>query len=137
MGAAAECPLLDGGQRFDVFLKSLIPTSALLLLATTWLGAEQRLTIGARPATSSAPSDITVSVWVERHAEHRLLRVWVESEDYFRSSDVQLNGERSARVTLLKYRGVPAGSYRVQAELIVSGGRTVEVAATMIQVVGW
>jgi hypothetical protein len=128
--------LLDTRQEYFVFPNRLTLTSAFVLLATTWLGADQRLTLSVRPAVSLAPSDITVAVRVERRAEHRLLRVWVESGDYFRGSDVQLDGERSARVMLLKYRGLPAGSYMVRVALVVSGARTVEESAAMIEVVG-
>ena len=61
-------------------------------------------------------------------------RVTAESEDFFRSSETQLDGEYSARVTVVRFRELPPGGYEIRAELIVSNGRTADVAKRTVEI---
>src|SRR5262249_30709769 len=72
-------------------------------------------------------------VSVARRPDNRLLKVSAESDDFFRSSETQLDGENSARVTLVRFRELPPGDYEIRAELIVSTGRTVDVAKRTVE----
>jgi hypothetical protein len=75
-----------------------------------------------------------IYVSVARRADNRLLRITAESEDFFRSSETQLDGEYSARVTVVRFRELPPGGYEIKAELMVSNGRTTEVAKRTVEV---
>jgi len=95
---------------------------------------EQPLHVRVSPTMAHAPADVFIYVSVARRAENRLLRVTAESEDFFRSSDTQLDGEYSARVTVIRFRELPPGGYEIKAELIVSGGRTADIAKRTVEV---
>jgi hypothetical protein len=93
-----------------------------------------RLHVRVYPTVSSAPADILVSVGFARHADNRVLRVSAESEDFFRSSEVQLDGEESPSVSSFMFRQMPAGEYSLSAVLIGSNGRAREVERLMFVV---
>ena len=96
--------------------------------------AERPLRVRVSPAMAHAPADLYIYVSVARRSDNRLLRVSAESDDFFRSSETQLDGEFSARVTVVRFRELPPGDYEIRAELIVSTGRTVDVAKRTVEV---
>lgn len=108
-------------------MKTALVVSAMVGLGTLHGDATQRLNIRVAPAVSSAPAVIQIYVGVQPRAENRLLRVSAESEDFFRSSEAQLDGEQSARMITFTFRGMPEGDYQVSAQLIGSNGRTTDL----------
>jgi hypothetical protein len=54
-----------------------------------------------------------VQVLVTRDAENEWMKVTAESEDYYSSSEMALEGEYSPRVKVIRFRGVPAGWYEI------------------------
>ena|SRR5437867_7484253 len=56
-------------------------------------------------------SDMRALVQVEKNSINRLLRIVVDSENYYRSSDVPLDGEQSAVSHFFTLNNLPAGSY--------------------------
>jgi hypothetical protein len=95
---------------------------------------ERPLRVRVSPSMAHAPADLYIYVSVARRSDNRLLRVSAESDDFFRSSETQLDGEFSARVTVVRFRELPPGDYEIRAELIVSTGRTVDVAKRSVEV---
>ena len=120
------------------FRKALV-LSALVLLSSLGVQAsaedpERPLHVRVSPTTAHAPADLYIYVSVARRPDNRLLRVTAESEDFYRSSETQLDGDNSARVTVVRFRELPPGGYEIKAELMVSGGRTVDVAKRAVEV---
>ena len=120
------------------FRKALALASIILVssLATTASAddPERPLHVRVSPTMAHAPADLYIYVSVARRPDNRLLRVSAESDDFFRSSETQLDGENSARVTLVRFRELPPGNYEIRAELIVSTGRTADVAKRAVEV---
>jgi hypothetical protein len=120
------------------FRKALALASIILVssLATTASAddPERPLHVRISPTMAHAPADLYIYVSVARRPDNRLLRVSAESDDFFRSSETQLDGEHSARVTVVRFRELPPGDYQVRAELIVSTGRTVDTAKRSVEV---
>jgi len=69
-------------------------------------------------------------VRVEPHTDNRLLRVTIDSSNYFRSSDVQLNGASAARSHFFVWKSLPPGAYEVTAIVLGTDGRRSERRAT-------
>jgi hypothetical protein len=63
--------------------------------------------------TLSERGDMLVQVLVTRDAENQWMKVTAESEAYYSSSEMELEGEYSARVKVIRFRDVPAGWYEV------------------------
>jgi hypothetical protein len=80
------------------------------------------LMVRVTPLMVLAPSDARGVVVVPRHSDNRLLRIILESDDYYRSSDIQLHGADAAQNHLLYWRQLPPGSYRVSVELYGTTG---------------
>jgi hypothetical protein len=110
----------------------------LLLCATTLLampagaGEPERLTIRVSPAVSFAPGNLMVRATVAAHAENRTVEIVAESEDFYRASEIQLDGDRAPRISQFEFRSLPPGTYEVKA--ILRGSTGAERASVRQQV---
>jgi hypothetical protein len=80
-----------------------------------------KLTIRVSPRVAHAPGRIVVRTTIERHVANRAIQVVAESIEYYRSSTVHLDGDQAARTTVVQFRGLPLGEYRVSATLLGTG----------------
>jgi hypothetical protein len=104
-------------------------------LAGRGLNAGERLTMIVTPARSIAPATIRVRVRVEPAASNRVLNVVADSGDYYRSSEIPLDGERAPRTLVVQFPSVPGGDYVVHSTLLDENGRRSASAMTAIKVV--
>jgi hypothetical protein len=116
------------------------PKTCIALLVATLLnafpvGADNPLKLRVSSRISSAPADIFVYVTIEPRHENRVLVISAESDDFFRSSDVQLNGEDSATVNVIRFRQLPSGTYDISAMLLGDRGQRTATARLEITVV--
>jgi hypothetical protein len=51
------------------------------------------------------------------------VEILAESSDFYRSSEIQLEGDKAARTTMFEFRSLPPGSYEVRATLFGSSGK--------------
>jgi hypothetical protein len=116
-------------------LTRILILSGVVLLNTIAVDAgSQQVTVRVSPKHAYAPADIIVYVVLEKNADNRTLRVSAESSDFFRSSELQLDGESAARVMILHFRELPPGDYDVTADVRGPNGRTREKARCEITV---
>jgi hypothetical protein len=104
-------------------MKLRIFTFALFALPALSLSASERLAIAVSPHHSFAPASLVVRVHVPPDVSNRMLEVVAESADYYRSSQIQLDGVDTPATRLLEFRDVPGGDYDVQAILTDNTGR--------------
>jgi hypothetical protein len=83
-----------------------------LVSVTTLLHANDFIQLHVSPILSDR-GDMLVQVLVTRDAENEWMKVTAESEDYYSSSEMALEGEYSPRVKVIRFRGVPAGWYEI------------------------
>ena len=76
-----------------------------------------KLTVRVTPLVRLTRGDARGLVTVPRHHDNRVLRVILESEDYYSRSDIQLDGEEAAQNHHLYWRNLPPGSYWVTVEV--------------------
>lgn len=93
------------------------------LLSVLPLNAGEQLSIAVSPAQSFAPSNLRVRVRLEPHAQNRRLAVIADSADFYRSSEVQLDGEQAPKTISIEFKGVPGGSYQVSSVVLDQSGR--------------
>ena len=96
-----------------VFLLSVLPVN----------GGEQ-LRMAVSPALSFAPSTLRIRVRLEPNNQNRGLAVIADSGGFYRSSEVQLDGEQAPKTITIEFRGVPGGSYQVSSIVLDQSGRT-------------
>lgn len=95
----------------------------------------EALSLRVVPHVAFAPANIAITVTVERDTENRELMVADDSEDYYRSSTVSLEGEQAARTHLLVFHGLPPGEHRISAAVRRTNGLLAAVS-TSVTVVG-
>src|SRR5712691_582275 len=101
---------------------------ALLMQRSAQLEANQPLAMTVTPAVALAPAFISVRITIESNAENRGLEVITDSPDFFRSSQIQLDGERAPRTSVLNFPNLPTGKYEVTSILVGSRGRRAMVS---------
>lgn len=97
--------------------------AAALLTIAFPAGAGETITIAVSPRRSIGPTNLTVLLRVEPNADNRALEVVADSGDFYRSSQIQLDGDRAARTVYVEFRGVPSGEYQISGALLNSVGR--------------
>src|SRR5689334_15240171 len=93
-----------------------------LILATGATGANEKLSLRVTPNVSSAPSTVTVRAYVTPSSDNRWLRIEADSGSFYRSSEVQLDGDKAPTLTEFRLNSLPSGEYTVVAALIDSKG---------------
>ena len=92
-------------------------------LAPSALNGGEALQMKVSPAVQRAPAMLTVRVMVESSAQNRLLQVVAESETFYRSSEVEIDGANSSPLRVFQFRGLPTGRYEVTGVLVGTQGR--------------
>jgi hypothetical protein len=68
------------------------------------------------------PRDMRVFVQVKPHPDNRLLRLVIDADDYYRSTDIPLDGADAPKTHSLVWRSVPPGRYIFSATVYGPGG---------------
>lgn len=108
----------------------------LALSTATLVASGEPVSIRVNPAVSIAPTMLAIRVSVTPQPQNRALEIVVDSSDFYRSSRVQLEGDRAPIVNTLRIDSVPAGDYEVTATVIGSDGRRGSVAHAHVEVMG-
>ena len=96
----------------------------LILAGTLRLGAGERIMLKVSPAVAFAPANLVVRATIPADADNRAVEIVAESDDFYRSSEIQLEGERAARTSMFEFRSLPPGTYEVRANLVGANGRS-------------
>jgi hypothetical protein len=103
-----------------------------LILGSGSTTASEKLMLRVTPNVSSAPSTVIVKATVTRNADNRWLHIEAESETFYRSSDVQLEGDKAPLVTEIRLNNLPGGEYTVSAVLRNNLGEETVVRRTAL-----
>jgi hypothetical protein len=108
-----------------------------LLMATATLraGSAEKLTLRVTPAVAFAPANLIVRTMILADPANRAVEVIAESPEYYRSSEIQLNGENAPRTTTFEFRSLPPGTYEVKAVLLDSTGQERAAAFQQVNVI--
>jgi hypothetical protein len=119
-----------------VVLALIIALAGLGPLLLVAAAANNEVGIRVWPSTAIEPATLRIQVVVERNAQNRALRIVADSSEFFTSSEVPLEGDRSQRVRVVTFRSVPAGRYELRGELIGENGDVRGIARTSALVIG-
>jgi hypothetical protein len=108
---------------------------ALLALTTIRASGGEQLRIAVSPLQSLAPSTVNVRARVVPSQENRALEVIAESDDFYRSSRISLEGENAPAMLVFEFRGLPGGEYEISAILTDAGERRRAIAQQQARVV--
>jgi len=105
------------------------------VMTTTVVGAKESLSMRVYPAISFAPANLVIRTRVEPDADNRAMEVVAESEGFYRSSAIQLDGDRAPKTTTFEFRSLPPGAYEVTAVVIGADGQRTALARAHANVV--
>ena len=115
---------------------ALIGTVTVLATITVvGLAANVPLAMTVAPYLAFAPADLRVRVDVARSAQNRSLLVVADSDDFYRSSEVPLDGEAAPQTIVVQFRSLPGGEYSVLGEVRDGNGRTLATVHQEVMVV--
>jgi hypothetical protein len=107
----------------------------LVILTAAGVGASDKLAIRVSPAVAFAPATLRVQTTIEADAANRSVEIIAESEDFYRSSEMQLDGEAAPRTTIFQFRSLPTGEYSVRAILRGQGGHEITSVERKVNIV--
>lgn len=110
----------------------VIATTSLLLAVSAGTGATEKMTVTVRPNISSAPSTVVVRAFIPQDSSNRTLHVGADSGSFYRSSDIQLDGDNAPLVTEVWLKNLPSGEYSVMAVLRDDMGHQTTVRSTVV-----
>ena len=107
------------------------------LLATSGLSlrAGGKVSLKASPEVSFAPAHLIVRTTIEPDPDNRALEIVIDSQDFYRSSTIQLEGDQAPRTSVVEFRGVPGGNYEISARVLGQGGESRAVARRVVEVI--
>ena len=95
---------------------------ASLLASAPDLTAHDKLSLRVTPSVSHAPAYVRVIAQVERDAANRTLEITADSNEFYRSSTINLEGDQAPRTTQLDLKNLPRGEYTISAVLVDNMG---------------
>jgi hypothetical protein len=108
--------------------------SAFVVLTTISASGGEQLKIAVSPSVSFAPSRVDIRARVVPNAENRALEVIVDSEDFYRSSLMTLDGDNAPGTFSFSFRGLPGGEYVISGILTDSVGHQRAIARQQLSV---
>ena len=106
-----------------VTMRTALRICGLIVLTVLPVDGGQPLKLAVTPAQSFAPATVRVRVRLEPSAENRMLAIVADGDDFYRSSEIQLDGDQSPKTVELEFPNLPGGEYEVSALLIDAFGR--------------
>jgi hypothetical protein len=105
-------------------MKRGILIGVLAATAALPLGAKEKdpMTLRVTPAVAFAPANLIVRATIENNSANRSVEIVAESEDFYRSSEIELEGNTAPRTSMFEFRSLPPGAYEVRAVLYGVGG---------------
>ena len=109
---------------------------ALAIAATTTGNAHDSVSIHVSPAVAFAPAELVIRTSVEPDPGNRTLEIVADSSEFYRSSEIQLEGDRAPKTSMVQFHAVPGGEYEITAAVIGADGRPRAVTHAHVKVVG-
>jgi hypothetical protein len=106
-----------------------------MLAAASGSDARGRLEMAVSPSFAFAPANLVVRTTVEADQNNRAIEIVADSGEFYRSSEIQLDGDRAPRTSVFEFRDLPRGTYRVHATLKGPGGTYIAQVRSSVDVV--
>lgn len=95
-----------------------------------------QLTLRMVPRVVSAPAFLRSLVRVAPNGANRVVRVEIDSDNYYRSSDIPLEGASAPTSHFVDWKQVPAGKYDLIVSVLGTSGDARAVRRLNFQVLG-
>jgi len=117
-------------------MKTLVGVIGLVVLAGSLrAGADEKLTLTVSPAVAFAPATLVVRARIESDARNRTFEIVAESSDFYRSSEVQLDGDSAPVTNTFEFRSLPSGTYEIKAAVLDASGQPRASARSQVNII--
>ena len=106
-----------------------------MVTATLRAGAGEVMTVSVSPAVAFAPATLVVRTKIEVDSRNRAVEIVAESPSFYRSSEIELDGDKAPRTTSFEFRSLPSGTYDVKATLRDASGQTRAFARSSVNII--
>ena len=113
-----------------------VGTCGLIIAATTTGFAKESISIRVSPSFAFAPAELVISATIAPDADNRAVEITVDSSQFYRSSELPLDGTRAPKTTTVQFHAVPPGEYDVTAAVIRADGHRGPLAHAHVSVLG-
>jgi hypothetical protein len=103
--------------------KHVVLCGILMLTAGLRASGPEPMTLKVSPSVAFAPATLVVRTTIEADQRNRAVEIVAESPTFYRSSEIQLDGDKAPRTNTFELRSLPPGSYEVKATLLDSTGQ--------------
>jgi hypothetical protein len=117
-------------------MRNVLGCSVTMILAALPAGGAEPLRLSVTPAQSFAPATVLVRARIEPRAENRWLALVADGPNFYRSSEIQLDGDQAPKTVELRFSNLPGGDYEIYAVLSDDTGRQRAVAHLSAKVIG-
>src|SRR5262245_30723410 len=87
------------------------------------------------PSVAIAPAHLVVRTMIQANQANRSIEISAESDDFFRSSQIPLDGDNAPIKSQFEFRSVPGGQYVIQAVLKGSNEEPLATVRQQVNVV--
>jgi hypothetical protein len=116
-------------------MKTALGICAAIVLTVLPVDGGEPLALAVTPAQSFAPGFVRIRARIEPNAENRLLTIVADGADFYRSSEIQLDGDQAPKAVEVRFADLPGGEYEVYAALTDASGRQRAVARQPARVI--
>jgi hypothetical protein len=85
-------------------------------------GESEQMVLRVSPAVAFAPANLVVRTTIPANEQNRSVQIVAESDSFYRSSEIQLEGDRAPRTSQFEFRNLPPGTYEVRATVVGTRG---------------
>ena len=116
-------------------MKTLFGICGLIVLTVLPVNGTEPLTLAVTPFQSFAPARMRIRAHIEPSAANRLLTIVADGSEFYRSSEVQLDGEQAPKTIEMYFSELPGGEYDVYAFLTDTMGHRRAIAHQSARVI--
>ena len=106
-----------------------------MLTGTLPVGAGERMTLKVSPSVAFAPANLIVRATIPADTGNRAVEIVAESEEFYRSSMIELEGDKAPRTSMFEFRSLPPGTYEVRAKLFGVDGEARAMIRQQVNVI--
>ena len=116
-------------------MRKVFGICGLIVMAVLPADGREPLTLAVTPAVAFAPATVRIRARIAPSVDNRLLTIVADGAEFYRSSDVQLEGDQGPQTVELFFKDVPGGEYEVCAVLTDTTGHRRAIARQAARVV--
>ena len=104
-------------------MRTALGIVAVIVLTVLPVDGGEPLKLAVTPAQSFAPATVRIRARIEPSDRNRTLTIVADGAEFYRSSEIQLDGDQAPKTVELRFTDVPSGDYEVYAVLTDAFGR--------------